>query len=160
MQGVYDHTVTAELTQAADRARVLIHPGARVYLVTNEPCPKLWFAEMCYAGDLLDLSATAKPRSDFAANFAAYEEAAVRLLDARTRIGNADVCRELGRKPCAGWRYWKHFMDKYGDALEGERKVRWKYRPEVEEGVAEEAGPPPQERHFGGMGPGIGPYDR
>ena len=56
MQAIYDHTVTAELTHAADRARVLIHRGATVYVVTNEPCPKLWFAELCFAGDFLDLS--------------------------------------------------------------------------------------------------------
>ena len=40
MQAVYEHTVTAELTQAADRARVLIHPASTVYLLTNEPCPR------------------------------------------------------------------------------------------------------------------------
>ena len=52
VQAVYEHTVTAELTHAADRARVLIHRKATLYLVTNEPCAKLWFAKKCFATDL------------------------------------------------------------------------------------------------------------
>ncbi|MGH7171501.1 MAG: hypothetical protein ACRELG_14595, partial [Gemmataceae bacterium] len=79
MQAVYDHTVTAELTHAADRARVLTHRNAAVFLVTSEPCPRLWFAEKCYAGDLLDLSGA--KRSDFQQNYAAYEAKSIELLD-------------------------------------------------------------------------------
>jgi hypothetical protein len=125
MQAIYEHTATAELTQAADRARVLIHQDARVYLVTNEPSARLWFAEMCYAGDLLDLSG--RPRSDFEETYAAYEKKEVELLNAGGCIGNADVCRAMGReKSGAGWRYWQTFKERYGDALEGDRKVRWK----------------------------------
>jgi hypothetical protein len=124
MQAVYDHTVTAELTHAADRARVLIHPGGRVYLVTNEPCPRLWFAEMCLARDYLDLSGG--PRADFAKACEEYEAKAQELLNAGRPIGNADVCRALGRKDSWGLRYWHAFLGKYGDALEGSRKVRWK----------------------------------
>jgi hypothetical protein len=111
MQAIYEHTVTAELTQAADRARVLIHQDARVYLVTNEPSARLWFAEMCYAGDLLDLSG--RPRSDFEENYAAYEKKEVELLNAGGCIGNADVCRAMGReKSGAGWRYWQTFKER------------------------------------------------
>jgi hypothetical protein len=132
MQAVYEHTVTAELTQAADRARVLIHPQAIVYLVTNEPCPRLWFAEMCYAGDLLDL--LGRPRSDFEANYETYERKALELLNAGAWVCNADVCRALGKEDRgAGWRYWKAFRDHYGDALEGDRKVRWKQEPADED---------------------------
>jgi hypothetical protein len=125
MQAVYNHTVTAELTQAADRARVLIHNDAIVYLVTNEPCPKLWFAEMCFAEDLLDLSGRGT-RADFGRNYAAYEDKARELLEGDRPVGNANVCRALGRNPGWGKRYWNRFLEKYGDALEGERKVRWK----------------------------------
>jgi hypothetical protein len=125
MQAVYDHTVTAELTQAADRARVLLHKDAMVYLVTNEPCPKLWFAEMCHADEYLDLSG-GPGRADFQRNYAAYRAAAKKLLDEGKAIGNADVCRALGHRNCRGWRYWKRFLDEFRDALEGERKVRWK----------------------------------
>jgi hypothetical protein len=111
MQAVYDHTVTAELTHAADRARVLIHDEAVVYLVTNEPCPRLWFAEQCYAADCLDL-ADAR-RGDFREHYAAYEAKALELLNAGGRVGNADVCRALSKQPSAGWRYWKAFREKY-----------------------------------------------
>lgn len=124
MQAVYDYTVVAELTHAADRARVLIHQDAVVYLVTNEPCPRLWFAELCFADDLLDLSPG--PRSDFREACDVYEAKARELLDAGLAVGNADVCRALGRKPGWGWRYWQVFRERYADALEGVRKVRWK----------------------------------
>lgn len=125
MQSVYDHTVTAELTHAADRARVLIHPGAVVYLLTNEPCPKLWFAEMCYADDLLDLTAAPQARTEAA--YRNYEAKVRELLDAGHKVGNAEVCRALERKPGWGKRYWQLFLRTYRDALEGERKVRWKH---------------------------------
>lgn len=124
MQAIYNHTVTAELTQAADRARVLIHQDAVVYLVTNEPCPQLWFAEMCYAWDLLESRPVA--RADFEQNSTAFEEKALELLNAGQTIGNADVCRALDRKPGWGKRYWTAFNSKYSDSLEGTRKVRWK----------------------------------
>jgi|GEM_PF-6661011 len=124
MQAVYEHTVTAELTHAADRARVLIHEGAVVYLATNEPCPKLWFVEMCYAGDLLDFSATR--RAHFEEAYKGYEAKARQLLNEGRLIGNADVCRALDRKPGWGKRYWHQFLRSHKDALEGERKVRWK----------------------------------
>jgi hypothetical protein len=124
MQAVYDHTVTAELTHAADRARVLIHRDAVVYLVANEPCPQLWFVERCFAGDLLDLSAS--PRADFQLAYERYEAKARELLDHGRLIGNADVCRALDRKPGWGKRYWSALQRKYADVLEGERKVRWK----------------------------------
>jgi hypothetical protein len=125
MQAVYDHAVTSELTQAADRARVLIHPEARVYLVTNEPCPRLWFAELTFSFDYLDLSPGS--RSDFEGNFAAYETAARALLDADRRIGNADVCRSMSKKPGWGKRYWQRLIEQYCDAMEGERKMRWRH---------------------------------
>jgi hypothetical protein len=124
MQSVYAQTVTAELVHAADRARVLVHPGARVYLVTNEPCPALWFAEVCLAGELLDL--TPGPRADFARACAAFAAKAAELLNEGKSIGNADVCQALGRKPGWGLRYWRVFVDGHRDALEGGRKVRWK----------------------------------
>jgi hypothetical protein len=125
MQAVYDHTVTAELTQAADRARLLLHRNATVYLVTNEPCPGLWFAEKCLADDFLDLSARPS-RSDFQRAYEIYAEKASELLHRDLAVGNADICRALNRKPAWGKRYWQEFRDKMGDALEGERKVRWK----------------------------------
>jgi hypothetical protein len=128
MQAVYQHTVTAELTHAADRARVLIHPQATVYLVTNEICPNLWFAEMCYAGDFLDLSPG--KRADFEEGFNRYAHKAQELLDAGKVVGNADVCRALGRKPGWGKRYWQEFLARSGDALQGTRKFRWKDREE------------------------------
>jgi hypothetical protein len=124
MQAIYDHTVTAELTHAADRARVLIHKEAVVYLVTNEPCPKLWFAEKCLAADYLDLSGGA--RKDFRKNFAAYEAKAMELLKAGKFVGNADVCRAFKRPASWGWRYWRAFLEQYADAMEGERKFRLK----------------------------------
>jgi hypothetical protein len=124
MQAIYDHTVTAELTHAADRARVLIHQDAVVYLLTNEPCPRLWFAEMCFAWEFLSLEH--EHRSDFARNYAVYAAKAKELLDAGGIVGNADVCRALARNPSSGKRYWQRFIDIHGDALEGERKVRWK----------------------------------
>lgn len=126
MQAVYDHTVTAELTHAADRARVLLHESARVYLVTNEPCPKLWFAERCFAGDFLDLSARGI-RADFEQNYQSYKAKAMEVLNAGGPAGNADVCRALGRKATWGHRYWRRFIGECGDALEGDRKVRWKH---------------------------------
>jgi hypothetical protein len=124
MQAVYEHTATAELTHAADRARVLIHESARVYLLTNELCPRLWFAEMAYAGELLDL--TPGPRSDFRQACERYMAKAKELLDRGQRIGNADVCRALSQKPGWGKRYWVSFLEQNKDALEGRRKVRWK----------------------------------
>jgi hypothetical protein len=124
MQAVYDHTVTAELTHAADRARVLIHQDAVVFLVTNEPCPKLWFSEMAFGADLLDLAE--QPRSDFERNSANYTAKAKELLDAGKMVGNADICRELGKNPCWGKRYWTSFRAANQDGLEGDRKVRWK----------------------------------
>ena len=107
-----------------DRARVLIHKNARVYLVTNEPCPQLWFAEMCYAGDFLDLAPAANVNREKA--YAQYLAAAKKLLDAGGRIGNVDVCRTLGKRPGWGYRYWRRFYEEMHDALEGVRKVRWK----------------------------------
>jgi hypothetical protein len=130
MQAVYDHTVTAELTHAADRARVLIHRNAMVFLITNEPCPKLWFAERCYAGDLLDLSGT--KRIDFLQNYSVYEAKAVSLLNSGKAIRNADVCQALDKKNSWGWRYWQRFLEKNEDALEGRRKVKWKEGGEEE----------------------------
>jgi hypothetical protein len=124
MRAIYDHTVTSELTHAADRARVLIHKEAVVYLVTNEPCPKLWFAEKCFAADYLDLSG--RPRKDFQNNFATYAAKALELLKAGKTIGNADVCRAFDKKPTWGHRYWREFLTEYGDALEGERKFKLK----------------------------------
>jgi hypothetical protein len=124
MQGVYDHTVTAELTQAADRARVLIHSQAVVYLVTNEPCPRLWFAEKCLAGDYLDLMT--KPRADFQRAYERYVAKVKELLAGGKSAGNADVCRALGHKGTWGHRYWRRFVAENRDGLEGERKVRWK----------------------------------
>lgn len=124
MQAIYDHTVTAELTHAADRARVLTQRNAAVYLVTNEPCPRLWFAEKCYATDLLDLSET--KRADYAENYRTYEDKARELLNKGEAIGNADVCRALKKKNAWGWRYWQQFLARYEDALEGRRKMRWK----------------------------------
>jgi hypothetical protein len=124
MQAVYQNTVTAELTHAADRARVLIHKTATVYLVTNESCPKLWFSEKCLANDLLNLSGNR--RSDFETAYKKYESEARELLDGGRLIGNADVCRGLNRKPGWGKRYWHQFMETNGDAVVGEKKVRWK----------------------------------
>jgi hypothetical protein len=164
MRAVYEHTVTAELTQAADRARVLIHEGARVYLVTNEPCPRLWFVETCYAGDFLDLTGQQAPRSDCAKNYAAYEAKAKELLDAGGRIGNADVCRALGKRPCAGLRYWQRFVELYGDALEGARKFRWKHSraDTAEPESAADNGPqsPPNQQSLTDLGDKDGPYRR
>ena len=124
MQAVYEHTVTAELTQAADRARVLIHANARVYLVTNEPCPKLWFSEMCYAGDYLDLAPSNNARSQKA--YATYSAKAKELLDAGNRISNIDVCKAIQKPPGWGCRYWRRFFQEWQECLEGVRKVRWK----------------------------------
>jgi hypothetical protein len=124
MQAVYDHTVTAELTHAADRARVLIHRNALVYLATNEPCPKLWFAEKCFADDLLDLSDVR--RSDFEQNYAIFRDKAVELLNGGKTISSADVCKALGKSDRSGWRYWQRFLNSYEDALEGRRKFKWK----------------------------------
>jgi hypothetical protein len=124
MQAVYEHTTTAELTQAADRARVLIHKNARVYLVTNEPCPSLWFAEMCYAADYLDLAPSGNARAEKA--YATYLAKVKEMLDAGGRVGNIDVCKALGKAPGWGCRYWRRFYQEMGDALEGIRKVRWK----------------------------------
>ncbi len=123
MQAVYAHQVTAELTHAADRARVLIHPTT-VYLVTNEPCPKFWFAEMCYAEDILDLSPG--PRADRRTNEAAFEDKARELLDAGGTICGADVCRALGKDDSWGKRHWRAFLAKFGDALQGKKKFSWK----------------------------------
>jgi len=103
---------------------VLTHRNAIVYLVTSEPCPKLWFAEKCYAGDLLDLSGAR--RSDFEQNYAAYEGKALELLNSGGLIGNADVCRALGKTKDWGRRYWRCFLEKYEDALIGKKKMRWK----------------------------------
>jgi hypothetical protein len=125
MQAVYEHTVTAELTHAADRARVLVHQEAVVYLVTNEPGPRLWFSEMCFADELLDLSNN-KRRADFEAAYGEYEAKARELLDAGKAIRNADVCRAMNKNPGGGKRYWQRFFDEHKDALEGRRKVRWK----------------------------------
>src|SRR5208282_2477393 len=115
MQAVYEHTVTAELTHAADRARVLVHEDATVYLVTNEPCRRLWFAEMCLADEFLDLYP--KRRADFEKAYQAYEAKARELLDGGQPIGNADVCRAMGREPGWGKRYWRRFLDDFSDAL-------------------------------------------
>jgi len=123
MQAVYAHKVTAELTHAADRARVLIHSSACVYLVTNEPCPRLPFVEMCYASDCFDLSAY---RAHFDRAYATYKAKAVELLNAGKTIGNADVCRALDQKHPWGWRYWRRFRQEKEDALEGDRKVKWR----------------------------------
>jgi hypothetical protein len=103
---------------------VLNHRNAIVFLITNEPCPRLWFAEKCYAGDLLDLSGVR--RSDFEQNYSAFEAKALELLDGGKTIGNADVCRALDKRNSWGWRYWQRFQEKYGDALVGGRKVKWK----------------------------------
>ena len=54
------------------------------------------------------------------------DEEALELLNAGHAIGNADVCRAFGRKLSWGHRYWRAFLGRYGDALEGVRKVRWK----------------------------------
>lgn len=124
MQAVYDHTVTAELTHAADRARVLSHRNTVVFLVTTEPCPRLWFAEKCYAGDLLDLSGAR--RTDFEQNYATFESQALELLNSGKAIGNADVCRALAKTNSWGWRYWQRFLEEYEDGLEGRRKFKWK----------------------------------
>jgi hypothetical protein len=127
MQAVYEHTVTAELTQAADRARVLIHQEAMVYLLTNEPCPALWFAEMALAEELFDLTAR---RGDYAANYAAYETKARELLYAGQTIGNTDVCRAMGLSPRTGERYWQDFRAANASWLTGKRKVRKKAEQE------------------------------
>jgi hypothetical protein len=124
MQAVYDHTVTAELTHAADRARLLNHRNAIVFLVTSEPCPRLWFAEKYCAGDLLDLSGA--KRSDFEQNYATFEAKALELLNGGKAIGNADVCRAMSKTNSWGWRYWQRFLEKYEDGLEGRRKFKWK----------------------------------
>jgi hypothetical protein len=124
MQAVYEHTVTAELTHAADRARVLIHKHARVYLVTNEPCPILWFAELCLASDFLNLSEGQRARFEEACEV--YEAKAKELLDLGMTICNADICRALERKPGWGKRYGRRFFTLNADALEGVKKFRWK----------------------------------
>jgi hypothetical protein len=123
MQAIYDHTVTSELIQAADRARILRHP-ATVYLVTNEVCPQLWNAEKCYAEDYLGISSGRGP--DFEANNRRFEAMARELLDAGGVISCAAVCRALGRKETWGKRYWEEFRARFAGRLEGERKVRWK----------------------------------
>jgi hypothetical protein len=123
MQAVYEHTVTAELTHAVDRARVL-NNAATVYLVTNEPCSKLWFAEMAFAADLLDLSDG--PRADFREACAAFRAKALELLNEGRIITGADVCRALGHAETWGKRYWSAFRKEFGDALEGMRKIKWK----------------------------------
>lgn len=126
MQAVYAHSVTAELTHAADRARILIHRSACVYLVTNEPCPRLFpFVEMCHANECFDLS---KNRAHFDRAYASYKAKVIELLDAGEWVGNADVCRALHQTNSWGWRYWRQFRQESEDALEGDRKVRW--RPE------------------------------
>ena len=48
------------------------------------------------------------------------------MLDTDQAVGNADVCRALGRENSWGWRYWARFVEQHRDALEGVRKVRWK----------------------------------
>jgi hypothetical protein len=101
---------------------VLIHRGAVVYVVTNEPCPKLWFAEQCLAGDFLDLSV----RSRYEPAYEVFAAKAKELLDAGGLVCSADVCRALGHKPTWGARYWRRFLSQNRDALEGERKYKWK----------------------------------
>jgi hypothetical protein len=122
MQAVYQATVTAELAQAADRARVLNHPEAVVYIVTNEPCD-LWFVEGTFADEFI---APAPKRSDFQERYTAYDAKAVELLDAGGRICNADVCRALGKEVKWGSRYWQLFTLVRKEMLEGEKKVQWK----------------------------------
>jgi hypothetical protein len=125
MQAIYRHTVTAELMHAVDRARVSIHRNAFVYLVTNEICPELWFAERCFAGEFLNMDDT-KHRRDFEQAYQTYEQE-VKLLDSGgQRIGNIDICRSLNHKPGWGCRYWRQFRANHQDTLEGERKVKWK----------------------------------
>lgn len=139
MQAVYDHTVGSELAQAADRARVLANPTT-VYLLTNEACPGLWFAEPCLARELLDVSPP--ERSDYRENYDKFAAKACELLDAGGSISGAEVCRALGRDESWGKRYWRGFRAEYGDALEGDRKVRWcASRAPSEEDARSDAGP-------------------
>jgi hypothetical protein len=123
MQAVYNHKVTAELVQAVGRARPLNHEDAMVYLLTNEPVPDVWYAEMCYADELFEMNGR---RGDYAANYAAYEAKAIELLNAGKTIGNADVCRAAGVPERSGKRYCPDFRVAYGNRLEGKRKMKWK----------------------------------
>jgi hypothetical protein len=123
MQAVYNQKVTAELVQAVGRARPLNHEDAMVYLLSNEPCPDIWYAEMCYADELFEMN---QRRGDYAANYAAYEAKAIELLNAGGTIGNADVCREAGMSIRTAQRYWPDFRTAHKDRLEGKRKVKWK----------------------------------
>jgi hypothetical protein len=85
---------------------------------------------------------TPVPRKDFQDNYQAYAAKARELLDASKMITNADVCRAMGKKNGWGHRYWRRFLAELGDALEGERKVRWKPETKPQE---EAEDPPPDE---------------
>jgi len=122
MQAVYRHTTTAELTQAADRARVLIHKNARSIWSPTEPCPNLWFAEMCYASDYLDLTPAAAPR-DVA--YATYFAKAKELLDAGGGSATSTFARAIENRP-VGMSLLGSLPSGDGRRLGGIRKVRWK----------------------------------
>jgi hypothetical protein len=79
---------------------------------------------MCFPDDYLNL--TEERREDFERNFATYEKKTLELLNGSKPIGNADVCRALEKKPTWGHRYWRAFLRRHSDSIEGERKITWK----------------------------------
>jgi hypothetical protein len=95
------------------------------------------------------------------ANYGKYEAKARELLDAGRRVGNADVCRALDKKPRDGLRYWQRFTEQYGDALEGVRKLKWKHgHADSAEPAKPDAGPqsPPDQQGLPGFRDKDGPY--
>jgi hypothetical protein len=124
MQGIYELTTTAELKQAADRARVLSHAHAVTYLLTNEPVD-IWHVEGAYVGELFPQGDTR--RSDYQDNYATYEAVALELLR-RLNTGdvfsNAAVCRALGWGEEKGKRYYPEFRAKHVALLTMGRKPR------------------------------------
>jgi hypothetical protein len=67
---------------------------------------------------------TALPLHPFATF--AYKAKVVELLNSGETIGDADVCRALGKTNAWRWRYWRQFRQESEDALEGDRKVKWR----------------------------------
>jgi hypothetical protein len=127
LQLIYDHLTTSELEQTIDRARLAIHADARVYVLSNEPLRKLWYAKVCLAEHLLDLSG--RRRQDFADNYRTYEIKAVELLNKAGGVSNAAASRCLGLKRGTGHRYWLEFVRRHGESLSGKRTRRWNAVP-------------------------------
>jgi hypothetical protein len=115
--------VSADLVQAIGRIRPLQN-GCTIYVLSNAPIPD-WQITQFRAAELFDLRQPL--RKDARANYDAYVQALLELLDKGTWVSNPEVCANIGVAPRTGLVYMERFRQDHAMRLDiGRHRIRWR----------------------------------